>query len=1116
MSQLSSDPVLREIEIKHIEIDPKQKCWTIVFSGEPTGSHIFWDQLATKLTASIKEITKIKFQWETKLSDDSDNDYMANLVKNFKGPEITQNSIPEKKSRRRGRRNAIDKQINNSTTEIKQITHEENGIVIHGEVTAYDQRQTRSGKYLIMFDVYDHSDTITCKLFVNDQEDIPKIDTGCWYKVQGDIQYQTYDNELSLMVRHINPGNQPPKIEDNAEVKRVELHLHTKMSSLDGVLDLEDVIKLAADWKHRALAITDHGVVQSFPAAYNYGKKYGVKIFFGLEGYLIDQESDHPYHIILLAKNQTGLKNLYKLVSYSHLDHFYYRPRIPRDLLNEHREGLIVGSACEAGEVYKAVLNRDPKALEIAKYYDYLEIQPIGNNEFLVGTEYVKSFSDLEQINIRICELGKQLNKPIVATGDVHFLRPEDSLYRAILLMGQGYQDAERQAPLYYRTTEEMLQEFTYLGPELAKEVVITAPNKIADQIGDVVPIPEKLHPPIIPEAETKLQELCYETARSLYGESLPDIVAKRLDKELKAIIGNGFAALYWTAHKLVDKSNQDGYMVGSRGSVGSSFAATMSGITEVNPLPPHYLCPKCHHSEFFTNNEVGSGVDLPAKNCPQCNTAYGKDGFDIPFEVFLGFHGDKVPDIDLNFSGEYQANIQKYTEELFGSDHVFRAGTVGTIAEKTAYGFVMKYYEQTGQSKRNAEVNRVLKKITGVKRTTGQHPGGMIVVPHNMDIFDFTPIQRPANDNKSEVTTTHFEYSYMEDSLVKLDNLGHDGPTMMRMFDDLGEVKSTEIPLDDLKTMAVFNSLASLDVTEEQIGTPIGTLGVPEFGTPFVRQMLTDIRPTTFADLVDIMGLSHGTDVWLNNAQVLIKNKTTDFANVIACRDDIMVYLIHKGLDAGDAFQIMEQVRKGRGLSDEDVALMKKHQVPDWYISSCYKIKYMFPKAHAVAYAFTAYRSAYFKVHYPAIFYATYFTLKVDDVNADLIISGENKVREEIANINAKGNDATAKEKNVLTNLEIVIEAMMRGIEFLPVDLYDSDPVRVIPQANKLLLPLASLDGVGVNAAQNIADARTAGEFLSIEDVRLKSKVTKTVIEAMQQHGCFTGLPETNQLSLF
>mgnify|MGYP000861811438 CR=1 FL=1 len=1127
LTQVSTDPLVSSVEILQVQVEPEHRRWKVLFAGKPRGTASFWQQLADQLTSRIPEIDQVIFQWEEQLeeieSDDSDQNYMENILKNFKGPEVNNtkpavnNSYNGNGNRRsRSRNSNLLRPISEEPMLIRNIFEEEQGVTIAGEIIDYQQRTTRSGKILVTFDIYDRTDSITCKFFLDDEKDLPDLAVGKWVKVKGNVEFQAFDGELSLMVQRINEIEAPPGVQDLAAVKRVEFHLHTKMSGLDGTIDVEDVVKQAAEWGHKAVAVTDHGVVQAFPAAYYAGQKYGVKIIFGLEGYLIESEDDYPYHIVLLAKNKVGLKNLYKLVSFSHLDYFYRRPRIPRDVLAKHREGIIVGSACEAGEVYQAALKNAPNLAEIAKFYDYLEVQPLGNNEFLIGTEYVKTAECLKNINRKIIALGKDLNIPVIATGDVHFLRPEDSLYRTILLMGQGFEDAERQAPLYFRTTEEMLEEFNYLEPDLAEEIVITNPNKLADEFEDLTPIPQGLHPPIIPEAEESLKALCYKTAKELYGDPLPELVEKRLNRELEAIIGNGFAALYWTAHQLVKKSLEDGYLVGSRGSVGSSFAATMSGITEVNPLPPHYLCPSCKWSEFFTAGEVGSGVDLPAKKCPKCDTELNKDGFDIPFEVFMGFYGDKVPDIDLNFSGEYQATIQKYTEELFGEDHVFRAGTVGTLANKTAYGFVKKYLEEVNQTKRTAEINRLVNKLTGIRRTTGQHPGGMIVVPKDMEIYDFTPIQYPANDSKSGVITTHFEFSYIHDSLVKLDNLGHDGPTMARIFEDLSGISVTDIPLDDPETMKIFSGLSSLNVTEEQIGTPIGTLGIPEFGTGFTRQMLEEIRPKTFADLVAIMGLSHGTDVWLNNAQELIKNNVTDFANVIACRDDIMVYLIHKGLDSGAAFNIMEQVRKGRGLSEEDVALMKKHNVPDWYIDSCFKIKYMFPKAHAVAYAITAFRAAYFKVHYPAIFYAAYFSLKVDDCNANLMVAGEDTIREEMAKILAKGNEATAKDKNVYTNLEIVIEALARGITFLPIDLYKSHQTRFIPIGNQLLPPIASLEGVGINAAEAIVNAREEGEFLSKEDLRQRAKVTRTVIEALDEHGCLAGMPETNQLSLF
>jgi len=1114
--QLSPNPILESVRIVQIEVDPVAQSWIVTLSGEKQGTDELWEQVAAQICAAVDSVANVSFTWETNSQHPEDEiSYMHAVIKNFSPSNGSREEKP-KPARARRRKGNRQQPISQDHVPIESIDMEQNGVVTPGEVVAADKRTLRTSRILVTFDLWDHTDTITCKLFLDLDDEAPDITVGEWLKVKGDIQFQSFEQELALIVQQFNRIDPPAPVEDRAEQKRVELHLHTKMSGLDGVTDVEEVVKQAAAWGHPAIAITDHGVVQAFPAAYTAAKKFGIKIIYGLEGYLIDNDNDRPHHIVILAKNKIGLKNLYKLVSYSHLQHFYRRPRIPRRLLVEHREGLIIGSACEQGEVYQACLRKDPRLKEIASFYDYLEIQPLGNNEFLIGTSLVSSLEDLQELNRTICLLGEELGIPVVATGDVHFLRPEDSIYRTILLQGQGFEDAERPAPLYFRTTEEMLNEFLYLGERLAQKVVVTDPNYIASQVENLTPIPQGLHAPKIPAAAEQLEEVCYKTAKEMYGDPLPELVAQRLEKELKAIIGNGYAALYWTARQLVHKSNEDGYMVGSRGSVGSSFVATMSGITEVNPLPPHYICRKCHWHQFFTGQEVGAGIDLPRKECPECGAELHRDGFDIPFEVFMGFNGDKVPDIDLNFSGEYQATIQKYTEELFGADYVFRAGTIGTLAEKSAYGFVKNYLEETKQVKRKAEINRMLKKLVGVKRTTGQHPGGMIVVPQDMEIYDFTPIQYPANDPKSGIVTTHFEFSYIHDSLVKLDNLGHKGPTMMRLFEEFGGIKVDAIPMDDPATMAVFSGLESLGVTEEQIGTSIGTLGLPEFGTDFTRQVLEDIRPTTFADLVAIMGLTHGTDVWLNNAQDLIRDKVTDFKNVIACRDDIMTYLMHQGLAASDAFRIMERVRKGQGLTEVDITLMKQHQVPDWYIESCFKIKYMFPKAHAVAYAVTAYRAAYFKVHKPAAFYATLLSVEIEHVNADIIIPGAERVKAEIAALEAKGNEATAKDAEVVTVLKIVLEALARGIKFLPVDLYHSDAMRVVPQGNNLRLPLISLEGVGLNAANAIVEARQAGEFLSIEDLRQRTKISRTVIEALARHNCLDGMPETNQLSLF
>ncbi|HBN97434.1 MAG TPA: PolC-type DNA polymerase III [Firmicutes bacterium] len=1121
LASLSSHPIAQKVEIVEIGVDAERREWTLLLKGKPQGDKRLWDELSKAVLDLVPEVLSVRFEW-TMESLESDELYLQKAIKQVNRVEnsslVSENkgSNGASKSNRR-RRGLLSNSIGGQAVPIVDLQEEERGVVIIGEVVSFESRLTRTGKTLIMFDLCDGTDTLSCKAFLDEPEDLG-IEEGKWLKVRGNLQFQSFDNQLALMVQGLTLADAPPALTDDAEVKRVELHLHTKMSGLDGTIDVADVVKLASSLGHESLAITDHGVVQAFPDAHRAGKKYGVKIIYGVEGYLVDdpEGKGRSFHIILLAKNKVGLQNLYRLVSYAHLEHFYRTPRIPRALLETHREGLIVGSACEAGEVYQAVLNSNPDVMNIASFYDYLEIQPVGNNAFLIGTTHVQSKDDLVRINKQIVKIGESLDLPVVATGDVHFLRPEGSLIRTILLAGRGFDDAERQAPLFYRTTQEMLEEFSYLGAQKAREVVVTNPRKVAAEIGSLRPVPEGLHPPHIENAERDLEEMTYETARKTYGDPLPPIVQARLDRELKAIITNGYASLYLIAHKLVKRSLDDGYLVGSRGSVGSSLVATMCGITEVNPLPPHYVCPNCFWSEFFTEGEAGSGVDLPDKVCPDCGKALQRLGFEIPFEVFMGFHGDKVPDIDLNFSGEYQAQIHDYTVELFGSKNVFRAGTIGTLADKTAYGFVMKYLEQTNQSKRSAEVNRLVSKLAGARRTTGQHPGGMVVVPPDKDVFDFTPIQYPANDSRSGTITTHFEYHALEDSLVKLDILGHDDPTMLRFLQDLTGVAVLDIALDDQKTMSIFSSLEHLGVTEEDIGTPVGTLGIPEFGTRFVRQMLIDTAPKTFSDLVRISGLSHGTNVWTNNAQDLIRAGVTDLSNAIATRDDIMSYLMLRGLEAGDAFRIMEQVRKGRGLTDEDMTLLRKFGVPEWYIESCMKISYMFPKAHAVAYVMMAFRIAFFKVHYPLPFYAALFSLRAGEIDAQLLVGGEPQVRAEIESINAKGFEATPKEKSMVTQLEIVLEALARGVSFLPVDLYRSSDQVFQIEDGALRPPFASLQGVGASAAAGIVEARKDGEFISIEDLRQRSGITKAVVETLRLHGCLKDLPETNQLTLF
>ncbi len=1237
-------------------------------------------------------------------------------------PNMTSGSgVPGNKTGAGRPRVIIGKPISEMPVTIEKITEEEKNITVQGEIISLDIRRLKSGRSLLIFDLTDLTDSITVKFFEDEKEEnkaLKALSQGMWVKVRGPVRQDKVSQELTIMARDVNTAEFKART-DEAEEKRVELHLHTKMSAMDGVTGIYDAVSTAAKWGHPAIAITDHGVVQAFPDAYGAGRKYGVKIIFGMEGYLIDDGApivikSHPglladeefvvfdlettglspivneiieigavkmkqglvvdrlarfvrpqngipieiqrltgilpemvanaadidrvlpefmefvgsatlvahnaqfdtgflrsnliraarqsltnpvldtlgltrallpklkkhklknvaeefsiplenhhravedaeataaifakllemlasrniirldeinplakninidklraYHVVLLVQNYTGLRNLYELVTMSHLNYFYRHPRVPRSELIKKRDGLLIGSACESGELICAYLDEvgGEKLEEIASFYDYLEIQPAANNEFLVRQGRIAGLDALRKMNEDIVQLGVKLAKPVAAAGDVHFLEPPDSLYRQMLLAGQGYEDAASQAPLYFKTTEEMLEEFSYLGPEKAKEVVITNPRLLAGQIEDIKPMPDDFFPPKIEGAEDQVTEMTWRKAAAVYGDPLPEVVRKRVEKELNSIITNGFAVLYLIAHKLVRKSNEDGYLVGSRGSVGSSFVATMTGITEVNPLPPHYICPACKYSEFVLDGSYGCGADLPDKDCPKCGSRCSKDGFDIPFEVFLGFKGDKVPDIDLNFSGEYQPQAHKYTEELFGTGHVFRAGTIGTIAEKTAYGFVQKYLEEAGTRKRKPETDRLVRGFTGVKRTTGQHPGGVMVIPRNMDVHDFTPLQYPADDKKSGIITTHFDYHSISGRIVKLDILGHDDPTMIKMLEDLTGVDAKNIPLDEPETRKIFSGVEGLGVTPEQICSKIGSYGIPEFGTKFVRQMLEDTRPTTFAELVRISGFSHGTDVWLNNAQDLIRGGVCRLAEAISTRDDIMIYLIHRGLEPIRSFKIMEAVRKGKGVTPEDEEYMMQHDVPEWYIGSCQKIKYMFPKAHAVAYVMMAYRIAYFKVHHPKAFYTAYFTVRADEFDADIVVQGSAVIKTIIKDLESKGNEASAKEKNLLTILEVALEMYERGIKMLRVDLKLSQAANFIITDEGLLPPFAALQGLGETAAKNIERARRQKEFTSVEDLRIRAKLSKNVIEIMRNHGCLNDLPETDQMSMF
>ncbi|MFE8699114.1 PolC-type DNA polymerase III [Cytobacillus sp. FJAT-54145] len=1209
---------------------------------------------------------------------------------------------------------------------IEEIVDEERRIAIEGYVFAAETKELRSGRTLLTFKVTDYSSSIMVKMFSRDKEDAAlyqRVQKGMWLKVRGSIQNDTFVRDLVMIGNDINEMK-PIERKDTApeDEKRVELHLHTPMSQMDAVSSVSSLVSQAKKWGHKAIAITDHAVAQSFPEAYSAGKKNDIKILYGVEvnlvddgvpiayndahrlladdtyvvfdvettglsavyntiielaavkikdgeiidrfeafanphhplsattidltgitddmvrdapeveevlhrfhqwaedcvfvahnasfdmgflnvgykkagiekatnpvidtlelarflypemknhrlntlakkfdveltqhhraiydaeatGYLLmkmlkdaheqgieyhDQFNDNmgkgnayqrarPYHCTLLAQNEKGLKNLFKLISISHLNYFYRVPRIPRSVLQKHREGIIVGSGCDKGEVFEGMMQKAPEEVEAtARFYDYIEVHPKQVYAHLIELELVQDEHALEDIIKNIVSLGDQLNIPVVATGNTHYLNPNDKIYRKILISSQGGANPlnRHQLPdVHFRTTNEMLEAFQFLGKEKAKELVVTNSNKIADMIEVIKPIKDDLYTPKIEGADEEMRNLSYSMAKRIYGDDLPEIVEARLEKELKSIIGHGFAVIYLISHKLVKKSLDDGYLVGSRGSVGSSLVATMTEITEVNPLPPHYVCPHCKHSEFFNDGSVGSGFDLPDKDCPNCGGVYKKDGHDIPFETFLGFKGDKVPDIDLNFSGEYQPRAHNYTKVLFGEDYVYRAGTIGTVADKTAFGYVKAYQQDHNLTLRGAEIERLASGCTGVKRTTGQHPGGIIVVPDYMDIFDFTPIQFPADDRTSEWKTTHFDFHSIHDNLLKLDILGHDDPTVIRMLQDLSGIDPKTIPTDDPEVMKIFSGTEALGVSEEQIMCKTGTYGIPEFGTRFVRQMLEDTKPTTFSELVQISGLSHGTDVWLGNAQELIHNNICTLSEVIGCRDDIMVYLIYQGLEPSFAFKIMESVRKGKGLSDDMEEEMRKNEVPEWYIDSCKKIKYMFPKAHAAAYVLMAVRIAYFKVHHPLLYYAAYFTVRAEDFDIEAMVKGSQAIRAKVEEINSKGLDASTKEKNLMTVLELALEMNERGFSFKKVDLYRSSASEFIIDGNSLIPPFNSIPGLGTNVALNIVKAREDGEFLSKEDLQQRGRVSKTILEYLDNLGCLESLPDQNQLSLF
>ena len=1054
---------------------------------------------------------------------------------------------------------------------IKEIRYDDGRVTVWGDLLKSECRDTKRGDSKILsFDVTDYTSSVTVKMF-DDSDKVDRVikalDESSTLIIHGAYQYDKFSNEYVIRPYKMERVLRGEK-EDNAPEKRVELHLHTSLSEMDGITPPSQLVKRAAKWGHKAIAVTDHGVVQALPEAYAAAKKSGIKLILGMEGYLVDDEL-YPdfmnmktkefvrHHIILLVKEDTsfdkdipkeerkyGRKNLYELISHSNVKTYKKRPLIPKSLLAQKRAGILVGSACEQGELYQAIIHNLPeeKIEEIASFYDYLEIQPNGNNAFMIRSdrelyENINSEEDLIEINKRIIELADKQGKLVVATGDVHFLDEKDARFRAIIMASMGFKDADNQAPLYFKTTDEMLSDFAWAG-DRAKEFVIDNPNKIADMIQDnIPPIPPGTFQPHIDGADEELTEKCWSMAKELYGDPVPEYVANRLQRELDSIISNGYGVLYVIAKRLVEESERNGYLVGSRGSVGSSLAAHFGGISEVNPLAPHYYCKKCKHSEFFPHGEYGSGFDLPAKDCPNCGIPMKRDGHEIPFETFLGFEGDKEPDIDLNFSGEYQSRSHRFTEELFGKEYVFKAGTMSTVADKTAYGYVYKYLEEREllSSTPKAEMDRLTVGCTGIKRTTGQHPGGMVVVPDEYTVEDFTPIQYPSNDEKKGTYTTHFDFkNSLHDTLLKLDELGHDNPTLYKYLEDLTGVPVMDVDLSDKKLYELITSTEPIGVSPEDIDCVTGTLAIPEMGTPFVIGMLTEARPKTFSDLLQISGLSHGTDVWLGNAKDLIDNGTCTISEVIGCRDDIMTYLIHKTeayekktgkqspLSKKDCFKIMEYTRKGKAPKElppyEDA--MRTVGVEDWYIDSCYKIKYMFPKAHAAAYVIAALRIAWYKIYYPIQFYAAFFTVRGGAIDAVSAVQGKSAVKAKMDEINKKKaeNNITQKDESTYVVLQIVIEMLARGYEFLTVDLYKSDWRIYKIEDGKIRLPFSAIDGIGETAAKAIAEAveRNPQGFIAADDLANEPGVGKSVVDALRKAGALGDLPETTQISLF
>ncbi|MBR2327974.1 MAG: PolC-type DNA polymerase III [Clostridia bacterium] len=1124
---------------------------TVVFKSHHSLAAINCDDIAGFLSFTFGGRLKVEFEC------DCNTDIKAEIEKELSEYKISAKELEvlpslktEKKPQKSGYNRFREKKtVTEATvygyntqmlpTPIKELDFEATNICFEGTVFGYNKdenRVTKDGRrMIILFNVTDYTGSLKVKIFdyADKLEEVPlRLKNGMHVKVMGSLEYDQF-KRMNLIKPLCIEETEPPKKTDNATDKRIELHCHTNMSSMDAIASAEELVKRALDYGHKAIAITDHGVVQSFPDAMKAAKGKDIKIIYGMEGYLVEdnfkelrekKQKVSYSHIIFLVKNAAGLKNLYKMVSESCVDNLYKaRPMVTRSMVEKYREGIIIGSACSEGELYKMILDgkTDEEIIEAIKMYDYLEVQPIKNDYYLIRGDRQKLSGEdaLRDIVRRIIRIAKNTGRLFVATGDVHFLNERDEIFRRVIMGGLGFSDADSQPPLYYRTTDEMLAEFDYLDKDDAYDAVIGNPAKIAEMIEVIKPISDEFCPPVIENSEEQLKELTYNKAYEIYGDPLPDIVKARIEKELNSICSNGFSVMYMIAQKLVYKSLSDGYLVGSRGSVGSSFVAYLSGITEVNSLKAHYVCPKCKYSDFEPKTACGVGVDMPEADCPVCGERMKKDGWDIPFETFLGFDGDKTPDIDLNFSGEYQPVAHKFVEELFGEGHVFRAGTIGSLADKTAFGFAKKYFEERNMNVSTVEVERVASGCLGVKRTTGQHPGGVIVVPRDREITDFCPIQHPADDADNPILTTHFDYHKIDQNLLKLDILGHDDPTMIRMLEDITGIDATKIPIYDEGVLSLFTSNKALKYVKElpeSVTDKTGALLIPEFGTEFVRGMLADTKPTTIEELIRISGLSHGTDVWLGNAKDLITSGTATLKEAVCTRDDIMIYLISKGLPPKSSFVIMEAVRKGKGLKPEWEELMREHSVPEWYIDSCKKIKYMFPKAHAVAYVTMALRIAYFKVYYPLQFYATYFSVRGDYFDSAIMAKGEDTVLAKIAEIKANP-EASAKDKDSITVMDAAVEMYRRGFDFAPIDLYESDATKFkVIDDKRLLPPLSSLAGVGENAAVQIAKERANGEFTTIESFRVRTGVNKTVTEALINEGVFKDTPESSQLSFF